>query len=130
MKKLLAWLVAGVVASALAYLILFLLARAHAPHLWVPALAGDEGLRFLGIQALWGAAYGLVFWALAQHILPKEVLPSGLIFALLPFLVAALLWPLYRHRPAMSEPWDLIWLAVDNACFSVLMVALGRQFEK
>jgi hypothetical protein len=130
MKKPLAWVVAGVVASALAYLILFLLSRAGVAHLRVEALAGDAGLRFLGIQALWGAAYGLLFWMLAQHILPKEVLPAGLIFALLPFLVEALLWPLYRHQPAVSEPWRLLWLAVDNACFSVLMVALGRQFEK
>jgi hypothetical protein len=93
-------------------------------------LAGDAGLRFLGLQALWGAAYGLVFCLLAQHILPKEVLPAGLIYALLPFLVEALLWPLYRHQPAIGEPWRLLWLAVDNACFSVLMVALGRQFER
>ena len=130
MKKFWAWLLAGVIAACLAYLVMFLIDRFGVPHLKVAILAGDSGLRFLGWQALWGAGYGLLFGFILQHLFPKEIGPGALLFAVVPFLVEVLVLPLSKGHPAVSEPWKLLWLAVDNILFSLIMVALGRQMEK
>ncbi len=134
MKKVVAWLVAGAISAALTLLLMMALKLGAPPLYPGPALVrlhvgGGEVFR-LAWDLLWGALYGAFFHLAMQHLLPKKSVPAGLLFALLLFLLADLVWPLLERRGAVTSPAELLRSALEAACFSLVMVLLGKQMEK
>jgi hypothetical protein len=130
-KRFSAWLIAGALSGAL--LVLFmLLMHQHAGlrHYPAPMLEGRSGLKFVLEQAAWGAAYGLVFFAVCQHFLSAAWLPSSLVFAVLPFLTTVFFVPMYLDHPVNGDPLQVGYQALNSAFLSLVLVGLGRQFEK
>jgi hypothetical protein len=130
MKKIGTWLVAGALAGALGVLFMTVVAQAGLKDYPAPVLAGHAGLRWVALRMLWGAGYALLFYLVFQHFLSGGILPSGLLFALVPFLATVLLLPLYFKTPVPGDPLRIAYTGMNSVFYSLVMVWLGRQLEK
>lgn len=130
MKKTLDQAIAGVIAVALMVMLKILLsqqAALGAYHYPAFALAGEQGLRHLAEFAMYGAAYGVLYGTVLRGLLPSGLILGPLSMACVPFLISALVLPLYRGNKALSEPWDLLWLYAHWAFYSLcLLWIIGR----
>jgi hypothetical protein len=131
LKRVSAWLTAGALSGALT--VLFMLLMHHQAGLRqypVPTLEGRAGIKAVLEQVAWGAAYGLAFFAVCQHFLSASWLPSAILFAVLPFLTSVFFVPLYLGHPVNGDPLQVGYQAMDALFLSLVLVLLGRQFEK
>lgn len=119
--------IAGVLAAALMIVARIALSESQLPHYPGFALHGPAGLKQLGIIVAFGAGYGVVYGWLVRPVLPSGWIMPALIFTLIPFLVEALALPLYQNRPAVTEPWVLLYKALHYFIFSLGLVFLGGK---
>ncbi len=130
MKKTLDYAIAGVIAAALMVMLKLLLSQQAglgAYHYPGFALAGEEGLRRLAVFVIYGAGYGLLYGMVLRSLLPSGLLLGPLSMGCVPFLISALVLPLYHGQKALSEPWDLLWLYAQWTFYSLcLLWIIGR----
>ncbi|HXB96931.1 MAG TPA: hypothetical protein VNZ54_02695 [bacterium] len=128
MKNLIHFAVAGVIAAAIMVLLKLLLSQQPslaAYHYPAFDLAGQEGLKKLGIFALFGAAYAVAYGLLLKALLPGGLLFGSLALGAVPTLVSALVLPMYHNEAAIRDPWTLLWLYVHWTVYSLCLVFIA-----
>lgn len=125
MKTIVHFSIAGVIAAALMVLLKLLLSQQavlvgtyHYPPF---DLVGQAGLESLARILLFGAAYGVLFGLLLKDILPGGLVLRPLALACVPTLVDALVLPLRAGRPAIKEPWVLLWIFAHWTFYSLVL---------
>jgi hypothetical protein len=128
MKNLIHFAVAGVIAAAIMVLLKLLLSQQAvlvAYHYPPFELAGQEGLRKLGVFVLFGAAYAVAYGLLLKALLPGGLLLGSLALGAVPTLVSALVLPMYHNEAAIRDPWTLCWLYVHWTAYSLCLVFIA-----
>ncbi len=121
------WPIIGIISAAILVIIKMWLSRLDLPHYPLLVLEGQAGLKILGLYLGMGAAYALLFGWLLRHALPKGLLLSALLFAVLPFIVGSIAWPLYQGRPAISDAWALLWMGAHELIYALGVVFIGQS---
>ncbi len=126
MKQIVHHALAGVIAAAVMVLLKLVLSRqavlVQDYHYPVFDLVGAWGLTELLRILLFGAGYGVLYGLLLKDLLPGGYVLRSLGLACVPTLVDALVLPLRSGRPAIREPWALLWLFVHWTAYALVLL--------
>lgn len=120
-------IVTGILAAVIMTVAKVGLSRADLPHYPAFMLAGQEGLKSLGINLGIGGAFGLLYGLVVRPVLPSSRLIAAFIYSLVPFTFFAMAWPMYQNQPMESEPWKLLYMETHLFIYSLALVFLGKS---